>query len=215
MEDPKDTLRRLMLRRGIPYGPPKDRTRLFEDDGVDRGLLFMAYQGSLTDQFEFVTDTWANRDNAPHDSTPKTGQDPLIGQSDEPRFALMPADNNPANIDVTNDHNLQLPPDPWVIMTGGGYFFTPSISALTGALCQASTAPAGPQAGVAAAAAHAQPQDIRSPRAVGLPPTPAAPEPPRPKRPPRPGKPKGAKKSAKAKKGAKRTTPKRKRGKSP
>ena len=42
---PNDTLRRLMLRRGIPYGPPKDRTRLFEDDGVDRGLLFMSYQG--------------------------------------------------------------------------------------------------------------------------------------------------------------------------
>jgi Dyp-type peroxidase family len=126
---PNDTLHRLMLRRGIPYGPPKDRTRLFEDDGIDRGLQFMAYQGSITDQFQFVTQTWANKGNAPHDSDPPTGLDPLIGQNAGPRFVRMPIDN-----DDSRDQQLALPENAWVVMTGGGYFFTPSVSAIAGPL---------------------------------------------------------------------------------
>ena len=120
-----------MLRRGIPYGPPKDRTRLFEDDGVDRGLLFMSYQGSITDQFHFVTQTWANAPNSPHDSEPNTGHDSVIGQNAAGCFIRVPIDSV-----VANDVQLSLPTDPWVLMTGGGYFFTPSISALAGALSE-------------------------------------------------------------------------------
>jgi Dyp-type peroxidase family len=130
---PKDTLHRLMLRRGIPYGPPQDRTRLLEDDGVDRGLLFMAYQASIADQFQFVTHTWANQANAPHDSTPETGHDPLISQKIGARFMRLPIDS-----DVTRDQQIALPEDAWVVMTGGGYFFTPSVSALAGALADIS-----------------------------------------------------------------------------
>jgi len=131
---PHDTLRRLMLRRGIPYGPPQDRAKLLEDDGVDRGLLFMAYQSSITDQFRFVTHTWANQANAPHDSTPETGDDPLISQNAGQRFIRLPIDGDPAN-----DRLMALPEDPWVVMTGGGYFFTPSVSALAGALAEESS----------------------------------------------------------------------------
>jgi Dyp-type peroxidase family len=147
---PSDTLRRLMLRRGIPYGPPKDRTRLFEDDGVDRGLLFMSYQGSITDQFHFVTQTWVNAPNAPHDSTPKTGQDPVIGQNAAGCFIRLPIDGV-----VANDVQLSLPSGPWVVMTGGGYFFTPSISALAGVLAQNVS---GPLLHLAAAPLAATPQ---------------------------------------------------------
>lgn len=134
---PNDTLRRLMLRRGIPYGPPKDRTRLFEDDGVDRGLLFMSYQGSITDQFHFVTQTWANAPNSPHDSVPNTGHDSVIGQNAAGCFIRVPIDAV-----VEHDVQLSLPTDPWVVMTGGGYFFTPSLSALAGALSQSEGGPA-------------------------------------------------------------------------
>jgi Dyp-type peroxidase family len=173
-----DTLRRLMLRRGIPYGPPKDRTRLFEDDGVDRGLLFMAYQGAITDQFHFVTQTWANEANAPHASTPEAGHDPLIGQNAAERFIRVPVDD-----DVSHDQRLAVPRDPWVLMTGGGYFFTPSISALAGPLSQATVAVA-----------------------AGVAPAPAPPKPPKA----RTGKKKAsAKKPAKGRKGAKRSAPKR------
>jgi len=124
-----DTLQRLMLRRGIPYGSPQNSTKLLEDDGVDRGLLFMAYQGSIIDQFQFVTQTWVNAANAPHDSEPQTGHDPLIGQNTDPRFIRLPVDD-----DVTHDLQIPLPEDAWVVMTGGGYFFTPSVSALAGDL---------------------------------------------------------------------------------
>ena len=128
---PNDTLHRLMLRRGIPCGPPQDRTRLLEDDGVDRGLLFMAYQGSITDQFGLVTHTWVNQANAPHDSTPEMGHDPLISQNADGRFIRLHVGD-----DVTQDQQMALPEDPWVVMTGGGYFFTPSVSALTGPLTE-------------------------------------------------------------------------------
>jgi Dyp-type peroxidase family len=125
---PKETLRRLMLRRGIPYGPPHDPTKLTEDDDVDRGLLFMAYQAVIGDQFQFVTQTWVNRPNSPHDSDPQMGLDPLIGQASA-RFIRLPLDDEPSD-----DRQMDLPTDPWVVMTGGGYFFTPSVSALGGVL---------------------------------------------------------------------------------
>jgi Dyp-type peroxidase family len=127
---PRQTRVRLALRRGIPYGPAKDPERLREDDEVDRGLLFMSYQGSIQDQFEFVVKTWVNRSNAPHDSLPPTGHDPVIGQSGDPRFVRLPHDPDPAA------DEFSLPDQPWVVMTGGGYFFTPPISALSGALAE-------------------------------------------------------------------------------
>ena len=194
-----DTLRRLMLRRGIPYGPPKDRTRLFENDGVDRGLLFMAYQGSITNQFLFVSETWVNQPDAPHASAPPTGHDPLIGQNAAGRFVLVPVDD-----DGGHDQQLALPQDPWVLMTGGGYFFAPSISALAGPLSDATVA-----AGAAVAPA---PLAIRAPAPSPQPPTMPRAAPPKPPR-ARAGKKKAAaKKPAKRRKSAKRSAPKRKRG---
>ena len=41
-----------------------------------------------------------------------------------------------STLSSNHDVQLSLPTDPWVVMTGGGYFFTPSISALAGALSQ-------------------------------------------------------------------------------
>lgn len=125
---PRQTLARLMVRRGIPYGEAADRDQLTTDDGRDRGLLFLSYQSSIEEQFEFVTKTWVNRVNSPHDSVPPAGQDPLIGPSGESRFIRIP--HPPDSKAVT----FGLPSAEWVVMTGGGYFFTPSVSALHGAL---------------------------------------------------------------------------------
>jgi deferrochelatase/peroxidase EfeB len=131
-DDPSDTTgptktkTQLMLRRGIPYGPPTATRQPLDDDGEDRGLLFMAYQASLREQFEFVSKTWVNLDNSPHDSIPPTGHDPLIGQSTGLRFIRL----------ALAEEQIDLPAEPWVVMTGGGYFFTPSISALAGALVE-------------------------------------------------------------------------------
>jgi deferrochelatase/peroxidase EfeB len=117
---PRNTKTRLMLRRGIPYGPATKTPQPLEDDGADRGLLFMSYQASIDNQFEFVTRTWVNRANAPHDSAPTTGHDPIIGQDGAGRFIRC----------ALIDAQIDMPADPWVETTGGGYFFTPSISAI-------------------------------------------------------------------------------------
>ena len=141
-----------LLRRGIPFGQPfgmaPDRDQDEYDLGGffkrlidfiltllslksgepapdDRGLLFLAYQTSIERQFEFVTGAWVNNPNFPD---PNDGHDPILGQNNEAganrvRTCVFQASNSDQNAAIS------LPVD-WVIPTGGGYFFTPSISAL-------------------------------------------------------------------------------------
>jgi Dyp-type peroxidase family len=65
-----------LIRRGIPYGPAFPEGQL-EDDGVERGFLFIAYQTNLARQFEFVQALWLNDGNKF-----RIGDDldPLVGQ---------------------------------------------------------------------------------------------------------------------------------------
>ena len=51
-----------MIRRGIPYGDPLPEGA--EDDGADRGVIFMCLQASIARQFEFVQSQWVNDGNA-------------------------------------------------------------------------------------------------------------------------------------------------------
>jgi Dyp-type peroxidase family len=130
-----------LLRRGIPYGKPymggcpvhPDRLldtvttwwdSIVKNAPTDRGLLFLAYQTSIERQFEFVTNAWVNNPNFPD---PDSGHDPILGQSQDPttrdRTMVLQAEN-PAN-----NASIPLPTD-WVIPTGGGDFFTPSLSGI-------------------------------------------------------------------------------------
>jgi deferrochelatase/peroxidase EfeB len=123
-----DTQTHRLLRRGIPFGPSSASTpEAPADDGLDRGLLFLAYMTSITDQFEFVTKSWIN--NADF-KEPGAGVDPIVGQSQS-------ADGGRSrtfNVRVGDiDRELTAPED-WVIPTGAGYFFSPSVSAIRNVL---------------------------------------------------------------------------------
>jgi Dyp-type peroxidase family len=130
---PSNSLRRLILRRGIPFGPPLEDLANPENDPAngERGLLFLCYQTSIDDQFEFLMSDWANQTDKPRESQDDqpAGHDPLIGQahvdSNRTRRFLIRGRVGDGMVDET----LELPRD-WVVPTGGGYFFTPSISAL-------------------------------------------------------------------------------------
>lgn len=125
--DPNDTRARLMLRRGIPFGPslPASATR---DDGALRGLHFLAYQGSLEFQFETVVTDWVNHRANPHGAG---GYDALIGQEEDEAgdrsrfFETRGADGQMVKLPL---------PRQWVTTGGGGYFFAPALSALRGPL---------------------------------------------------------------------------------
>lgn len=128
-----DALTRMVLRRGIPFGPPYmgDVEARAGKGGCSsqRGLIFVCYQTSIEKQFVFLQRNWANHASNPNGGG---GEDPLIGQgTDEAqrqRFVDIPAEGEVSE-------TLVLPGD-FVIPTGGGFFFSPSISTITNVLAR-------------------------------------------------------------------------------
>ncbi len=103
-----------IIRAGIAFG---------KDDEPDKGLLFVCYQSSIKDKFEFIQIDWANSETFPNGIAAnlqlplKPGIDLIIGQGSAPRTGEWTTG--------------QLPEAPrFVIATGGGYFFSPSKSGL-------------------------------------------------------------------------------------
>jgi Dyp-type peroxidase family len=109
--------RHRLIRRGIPYGPALAPGA---EDEKDRGLLFLAYQASLSNQFEHVQRHWLNNAKFP---APQTGRDPLVGQPGGANELILPLGGGQGQVPITLGQ--------FVTMTGGGYFFSPSIDALT------------------------------------------------------------------------------------
>ena len=133
-----------LLRRGIPFGdpyfPPVDPAE--PHDSGNRGLLFAAYQTSIVNQFEFVQSAWVNnaefKDETDENGQLQSGHDFLIGQNNTDdgkrtrKFILPVTENGTKKLETITTE------DDWVIPTGGGYFFQPSIDALcllSGAKC--------------------------------------------------------------------------------
>ena len=119
----EDTLGRAIMRRGITWGAPypDDPAAQADDDG-DRGLLFLAYQTRISKQFEVLNNDWMNGSDAPEGNA---GQDLLVGQ----RYAGGKGDRKATLLWEGTEVSLATDRH-WVIPTGGGYFFTPSISTL-------------------------------------------------------------------------------------
>ncbi len=126
---PNTTLVHRILRRGIPYGPPLPFGSIELDD-VDRGLLFLCYQASISEQFEFLSSNWMNDNCKPSPFCPAggAGQDMVLGQN--------PLGNRERSISLGRGQVTSKTENEWVVTTGGGHFFTPSKSALTDVLAK-------------------------------------------------------------------------------
>jgi Dyp-type peroxidase family len=122
--NPRDSLRdttnvniHRMIRRGTAYGPPLP-DGVLDDDGVDRGLMFVFIGASLRRQFEFVQSEWVNNGlliGAPDEKDPISGANNGAGKFIIPRKPFRKSLQNLPNFVVTR---------------GGEYCFMPGIRAL-------------------------------------------------------------------------------------
>jgi Dyp-type peroxidase family len=131
-----DTQTHRILRRGIPFGQSDDAGAAAGTPSAgdaefpdDRGLVFLCYQASIEDQFEFVQTQWVNDEDAPNAGG---GRDPIISQDQATRSFALPGGRT--------DHVAMM--ERFVITTGGAYLFQPSVSALRRLGGGASTGPA-------------------------------------------------------------------------
>jgi Dyp-type peroxidase family len=113
-----------IVRRGIPYGMrdvnPKTSPSIQQAPASGVGLLFMCYQASITNQFEFIQNRWSGRDDFPSNGA---GMDAMIGIDGKfvGRYAQL--HGNLSSVKVCNLGNF-------VTLKGGEYFFAPSIAFL-------------------------------------------------------------------------------------
>ncbi len=117
-----------IARRGIPYGRPAGVGE--EQPAENVGLLFMCFQSSISNQFEFMQQTWADNETFLNktfnqEGANDTGLDGVIGQSTGQSINQTwgknhGVDNNFASFSFGG----------FVKLKGGEYFFALSISAL-------------------------------------------------------------------------------------
>jgi Dyp-type peroxidase family len=111
-----------MIRRGTSYGPMLPEGEM-EDDGVDRGIVFVFAGAHLKRQFEFVKTQWINDGvfiGAPEES------DPLVAGAQEPG-AQTPTDFTIPHVPIRR-RLRELPS--FVQTRGGEYCFAPGLRAL-------------------------------------------------------------------------------------
>jgi Dyp-type peroxidase family len=109
--------RHRLVRRGIPYGDPLPAGA--DDDGADRGVVFMCLQASLARQFEFVQSQWMNDGNV---FRLGDDQDVLLGAHDG---------SGPSKMTIQGRPPVFLGPlERVVTLRGGEYYFTPGVNGL-------------------------------------------------------------------------------------
>jgi Dyp-type peroxidase family len=101
-----------ILRRGIPFGPTFEAA-----PAAERGLLFLAYQASITGGFEFISGHWMNSSNRPG-----PGDDVFIGRPFDTRSLAIPHAGRSVTVSTGGRQ--------WIDPTGGGYLFAPGKAGL-------------------------------------------------------------------------------------
>jgi Dyp-type peroxidase family len=122
-----------LLRRGMSYGPPytapADATAPATPDGEQRGLVFMAYSASISEQFE-VIQRWISGGNSSGGHSRQT--DPFLGVPDwnEQRTYRFEDGGKVHRIALGCVPAVSRQPTPLVQLEWGMYLFTPSIAVL-------------------------------------------------------------------------------------
>ena len=124
----------IMARRGQTYGVRTDDPNDGQFDNKpekDVGLLFMAFNVDIAQQFEFAQKNWANSPSFPKVPVGRTapGLDMVIGPG------VRPTIDGPkqwgANFAVAAQHKVVAAAPQAVTMKGGEYFFMPSLPTLS------------------------------------------------------------------------------------
>jgi Dyp-type peroxidase family len=113
-----------IMRRGMSYGPRYNES---EQEGVERGLVFMAYNASIAEQYE-VIQRWIIGANS---SGVFSGQsDPLLGvpQRGDARTFRFREGNRVVRLGL--DDPTATTCRPFVELQWGAYFFVPSLAVL-------------------------------------------------------------------------------------
>ena len=136
--EPPGTRTPRLMRRGMSYGPRYiDQSKGEADDLVneqERGIVFMAYNASIGEQFE-VVQRWINGGNS---TGVLSGQsDPFLGVAENGHRRYMRFEHDDAelgervvSIALDGSDALLKYPNPFVRLEWGAYLFTPSIHAL-------------------------------------------------------------------------------------
>jgi deferrochelatase/peroxidase EfeB len=105
-----------MIRRGMPYGTVLPEG-VYDDDGTDRGLVFVSFQGSISRQFEGVQVQWLNAGN-------------IFGLGHDKDFILGDP-NGTGKMTIQGKPPFFLTPQEVFVRTRGGeYLFVPGMTAL-------------------------------------------------------------------------------------
>lgn len=116
-----------LFRRSLSYGLTRDDPEA--DAAEERGLVFMAYNASIGEQFE-VVQHWLSGGNSAGGLSAMA--DPFLGvpESGRKRFYRFQQGGQVRRIHVDGSDVLHEEPRPLVRLEWGGYFFTPSTAAL-------------------------------------------------------------------------------------
>jgi Dyp-type peroxidase family len=115
--------RHRLIRRGVEYGPNLPEG-VFEDDGVDRGIVQLLIQADIERQFEFVQKEWMA--GGEFIGLDPNEQDPILGMGGEGSQMVVAGAKPPFLFDLPR----------FVKVKGGEYLFLPGLKALEGLIEQ-------------------------------------------------------------------------------